>query len=231
MSQSGDHLERKSLMTYRTSDEAKQEHIRTLGPAMGETFHALCQHVASLYFKWGQYTALYGTSKERVDVLNRSAPTFFSLVQGTILDDVLLHVARLTDRVEHGGRHNLTVQRLPLLMSSSPNLASVRNACETAVKSANFCRELRNKRLAHASLPHALGEGSIDGVSRAQIGQALTDIAEALNAVTRAYTGGETMFDDGMPLGGAEQLLEVLGAGVAARDEMFRTRRGGTTDH
>jgi hypothetical protein len=60
--------------------------------------------------KWGEYVELFGTKPSRIDLRNRAAGGFFRVVQDGLWEDVLLHVARLTDAPRSGGRANLTIR-------------------------------------------------------------------------------------------------------------------------
>jgi hypothetical protein len=53
-----------------------------------------------------QYLELFGTKPERLDLLNRSAPGFFRIVQDTFLDDAFLHLSRSTEKPNFGKRKN-----------------------------------------------------------------------------------------------------------------------------
>ncbi|WP_407690639.1 AbiU2 domain-containing protein [Rhodocyclus tenuis] len=68
-----------------------------MGGEIGKVYSALWQEVAWINKKWNQYVELFGTSPERIELLNRAAPSFFRTFQDSLLDDVLLHLARLTD--------------------------------------------------------------------------------------------------------------------------------------
>ena len=52
------------------------------------------------------YLELFGTKPERLDLLNRSAPGFFRIVQDTFLDDAFLHLSRSTEKPNFGKRKN-----------------------------------------------------------------------------------------------------------------------------
>jgi hypothetical protein len=47
-----------------------------------------------------------------VDPLNRIAPGFFAFVQELLAHNIILSIARLTDKPEIGGRENATLSRL-----------------------------------------------------------------------------------------------------------------------
>ena len=53
--------------------------------------------VVSLHGRWRIYCDFYGASPERIDLLNRAAPTFFAILQGVWLNDVQLTLSKLAD--------------------------------------------------------------------------------------------------------------------------------------
>src|SRR5262245_20632655 len=99
-------------MVVRTAEEARAHSIELMGPELGEIYAALWQEVAWIHSKWAEYVVLYGTKESRVDLLNRAAPRFARLIQDTLWEDVVLHIARLTDPPKSTGKHNLSLQSL-----------------------------------------------------------------------------------------------------------------------
>lgn len=91
----------------RTADQALAENIRVMGKDLGELYSALWQEVAWVHSKWAEYVQLFGVKESRIDLLNRAAPRFARLLQDSLWEDVLLHIARLTDPAKSMGKSNL----------------------------------------------------------------------------------------------------------------------------
>ena len=72
-----------------------------MGPDLGPLFYALYNEVAWVHATFHEYRQLYGTSKQRVDLLNETAPFFFLVLEGVLWRDILMHINRLTDPPEH----------------------------------------------------------------------------------------------------------------------------------
>ena len=148
------------MSRYQSAEEVKEGHIAAMGPSLGPLYHELWNECAWLHMKWHQYVELFGTSPKRIDLLNGAASMFFRIVQDTLWDDTLLHLARLTDRPETGRKPNLTVKRFPALVDDP----DVRNEVEGLVNRADektaFARDWRNRRIAHRDLQLALGGGA-----------------------------------------------------------------------
>ncbi len=91
-------------MTYSAPEEVKRQHIELMGKDLGSVFNELCNELAWLYIKWNQYVELYGTKSSRIELTNQAAPLFFRIVQDTLWEDTLLHIARFTDPPKSAGK-------------------------------------------------------------------------------------------------------------------------------
>lgn len=202
-----------------SADEARQRNIAAMGEDLGSVYSALWQAVATIYVYWGEYVVLFGARPQRIELLNRAAPMFFRMLQDELWDSCLLHLARLTDPAKSGGRGdrgNLTVRGLPNLILDASLQSKVSELVSQAVHQTEFCRDLRNRRIAHNDLMLALGRPTtpLTGGSRLQIKSALDAISKVLSAISSHYFDSELHFDVPRPSGGAHSLLYVLDAGV-----------------
>lgn len=210
-------------MVDRTAEEAKKANIEKMGEPLGTLFSALWQEVAMLHVRWKEYVALFGTKPERIDLLNRAAPHFFRMLQDELWESTLLSLARLTDPSNSQGnpdRSNLTINALPALIVDVKLKGDVNKLIAESMKLPEFCRDWRNRRIAHRDLKLALEQSTTplaDG-SRAQVKDALKALVNILNAVERHYCDSETVYDLGAPLGGAISLLYVLDDGLRVED-------------
>jgi hypothetical protein len=217
------------MSNHRTAEETKREYIERMGEPLGKLFHALWQEVAWLYSKWAEYVELFGEKPSRIELLNEAAPGFFRIVQDSLWEETILHIARLTDPPKSVGKENLTIQALPSLMNNNETAQSIAELVEVAVQASDFCRDWRNRRIAHRDLKLAIEEGiePLKPASREKVKKALHSIADVLNAVTQHYTDSTTMFDMSGYSGGAMSLLYVLDDGLkAGKDRRERVRRG-----
>jgi hypothetical protein len=206
---------------YLTAEQAKAEYIERMGKPLGQEFHALWQETAWLHAKWAEYVELFGTKESRFELLNAAAPRFFRFVQDSLWDDTILHIARLTDHPNSAGKANLTIQRLPDLVNDAGTKKTVSHLVDIAINNAQFCRDWRNRHIAHRDLDLALHEGAklLEPASRMSVKQALKSIVDVLNAVTEHYTDSTSHFDFPSPSGGAASLLYVLDDGLRADAE------------
>lgn len=208
------------MSNTRSPEEAKQNYISVMGEPLGMVFHALWQEVARLHRVWSQYVELYGTKPSRVDLLNDAAPLFFRIVQTTLWEQTLLHIARLTDPPSSAGKSNLTIQRLSDLIEDQDAADQVRRIVSQAWKSCEFCRDWRNRRIAHSDLELSIEVGikPLKTASRDGVNEALRSLTEVLNAVTRHYIQSESFFD--VPSSGdAVNLLYIIHDGLKEQEQ------------
>ena len=122
-----------------TADQVRKEHLDKLGPQLGPIFSELRDDLAWLQVKWGEYRELYGTSPERIDLMNSAAGLFFRILQDTLWEDALLHLCRLTDPAVMGNKQNLSINALPELCADNIVRETVSTLVEKAVAATSIC--------------------------------------------------------------------------------------------
>ena len=96
---------------------------------------------------------------------------------------------------------------------------------------AEFCRDWRNRHIAHRNLSLVLHGGNpLKQASRLKVAEAITALGAVLNAVSLHYLDSTTWFEHDSTSGGALALLHVLDLGVAAEGERRERRRSGKYD-
>jgi hypothetical protein len=227
----------RGAVVNRTAEEVKKAKIAKMGEPLGALYSALWQAVATIHFHWNEYVELFGAKPERVDLLNRAAPAFFRMLQDELWENSLLHLARLTDPANSQGkedRSNLTIQALLALITDAKLKDEVSKLTAEAIKHTEFCRDWRNRHIAHRDLKLALEQPTtpLAEGSRAQVKVALKAISDVLNALDGHHFQSETRFDLGGPLGGAISLLYVLDDGLRAEEaEQKRLEAGKPLQH
>jgi hypothetical protein len=190
-----------------------------MGDDLGEQYAALYGEFFLLRSNWAAYAELFGTRPERIDLLNQAAPVFFRMVQDTLLEVTLLHIARLTDPTKSGKeKENLTILNLPELISQPEIKEVVTNLTNIAVKKAEFCRDWRNRRIGHRDLDLYLDRSDpLADASRKKVNEALAAIEAVLNKVYLRCTGSEIGFCP--RTSDVVTLLYILDDGLRAEDE------------
>jgi len=199
------------------------EYKRVMGKELGQIYYELFNELALLHSKWQQYRELFGKNKERIDLLNKVAPFFFWLLQHTLYDDIQLHLARLTDPSEFQGRDNLTMCRLPQLITDSAFRSNLEAALNEVLQKCDFARKWRNKQLAHSDLATKRAPERLPLRTRESVDDALTAMRRLMNSVARHYCLAEVAYEleAGEP-GGADRLVYYLAQGLQAEEDELK---------
>ncbi len=174
----------------KTPEEMRDEYVRSMGADLGRLLHELTCEEDWLRDKWAIFQELYERGQERIDLLNRAASNFFWFLHKLLFEDAMLHLSRLTDpQVSNGVKSNLTVHRLPSLISDPKLKISVESAIKELEESCGFARVMRNRRLAHADLRTARNEhpDSLPAVKSEDIARALQCLRTVLLLIEKHY--------------------------------------------
>lgn len=212
-------------MTELSPKEVRTEAVKAMGSPLGELYDVLSNQVTWVHLKCKEYRALFATSKERIEFLNEAAPAFFGGLQRTLLDDVLLHLCRLTDPPKLSGKRNLTIECLPELISDPSFREEVKGMLTEVKGKTNFAREWRNRRLAHREFP-VLATADLESPTpgnRQDVETALASIRTLLNRIALHFMKSSVLYEHSIEdLGGVPALLNCLEKGVDAK----RRRKG-----
>ncbi len=203
-----------------------------MGPELGPVFHALYYELSILHIRWNQYVELFGTKPERIELLNDTAGHFFRVVQDNLWEGTLLHLSRITDRPNSAGRPNLTIQRLPELLSgqSLTGLSEeVQTLVDEAVSKTSFARDWRNRHIAHTDLARALETDTtpLAPASRACVKESLRAIDAILNRLEHHFKKITVRYEGFGSSGDAKSLLYVLRDGLEAEKRRHERLRDG----
>jgi hypothetical protein len=183
---------------------------------LAEVYNALDHVIVWLFCRWNIFHQVFGTSEERINLLNESAPAFFRVCQDAILADIRMELCRLTDPAETCRKPNLTLQRLVDLIDPAqyPLLAAeARRLLQDVQKRCSSFREWRNCRGAHRDLDTALNRRARPeaGMSRQMIGDALQCVSDLMNALLGHFDNGAQKYFAGLnPIGNGDALIGCL---------------------
>jgi AbiU2 len=188
-------------------------------PGVKKVHERLSNELSFIHLRWKMYRQVFGTSPERIDLVNEFAPAFFRVVQETLADVVFLGIARLVDPVKSMGKANLVLEQLIVAVDGHDGgladrlklrdkLVDVRAMCEVFIKR-------RKKRLAHNDLETMLTKGA-DGdllplISRQHVEDALEGIRHYMNTVQNHFENGSTLYEHVItPPGDGEAIVSHL---------------------
>ena len=211
-----------------TADEVAASYKEVMGHELGGIFNELRNQTISLHWNWSEYVELFGSTPERVGLLNKSAGSFFYIVQNALWRDTLLHICRLTDAAKTTGKANLSIRCLPDLVDFE-KAPRAEELVQIAVDRSEFARDWRNRRLSHYDLQVALGRAAepLAPASREHVREAVAALGELINYLNLQYRGSTTIFDLPETGGSAKSLLYVLREGIESEHARRKRIRSG----
>ena len=210
-----------------TPEEVKQEYIEKMGQPIGECFYSLWNEIVFIYTKWSEFLALYVEKPKRIELLNQVAPSFFRITQDLIWENILLSIARITDVPKsQKDKFNLTILQFPELITDQKFRNELLPLIKTAIESSDFCRDWRNRHIAHRDYYLAVNQSvtPLKEATVAKVRVALSSICKVMNTVDYFYRETTTHFEVGNIPGGIYSLLYVMNDGLkydAERERRF----------
>jgi hypothetical protein len=208
-------------METESAEQARERHIRDMGPELGGIYHALWREVTKLHIRWNLYREIYAHSPERYALLYQAAGHFFEVVEEVLYDDVFLGLMRIAD----SRRDTLSLRNL---VKRVPDRALAKELNKLIGKAETACKPIkthRDKRIAHIRREHTLAGGFDRVPSRAKVEDALGAVRRVMNRLEAHYWGSEEYEREGYEHsfstagGGADALVYYLRKGMKAATE------------
>jgi hypothetical protein len=203
-----------------------------MGDDLGTLFHLLWEDLAWLHQLFADYEALFADNNARLEIMNRTAPVFFSAVQQALADSILLRISRMTDPAKSpkkgGYVENVTIQGLKLPVDH-PLQDALKDTIEEARKLCESARDWRDRRIAHADLKLAVGDSApLSHASRDTIRASLAGLSRVLDLIEVDLMDTTTIWDPIAPLGDPEDMLRYLRGGQARKTEQLAAYASGS---
>ncbi|WP_065204318.1 AbiU2 domain-containing protein [Shewanella woodyi] len=166
-----------------------------------EIFEKLKAEVNNLHFHWMIYRQVFAQGPEEIELLNENGAYFFHITQYLFLDNVSLAFSKLTDPNRQGKNENLSLKQLIVKANEAEKPELVNELKEKFNRLKNSCenfRKLRNKRIAHADLEHAIGTNKelLPGISRQYIEDALALLRDFMNTFELVINDSQTLYEE-----------------------------------
>jgi hypothetical protein len=182
-----------------------------MGRELGPVYNRLQSECTLLNSTWQQFTELFATNKQRVEVLRWSGEHFFYIVRNVFLESTLLKLSRITDPRATRKKQNVSLALLPSLVDGVLR-PKINEALEKVGNSTEFARDWRNRHIAHQDFGLVFDNTAepLVTVTPKMITDAIADINFLLNLVESHYVGGEIHFKRLIAIGQADDLVQVL---------------------
>lgn len=187
------------------------------------TFVSIDHEVQWIHAKWIVYRQIFAGDQQQIDILNRTAPFFFRIIQQAMLEDIVLAMARLLDPAETMGNQNRSLMQL-LHQLDDERFAELQKELRDDLlqleEASQVFKVWRNKKLAHTDLAMELrvSDNPLPGISRALVETALEALRKLMNRVNGYFMDSSTAYEHFSTITGGDRLLELLEKGVKEED-------------
>lgn len=217
-------------MVSQTAGEIKKNMTDVLGDEFGSFLYIIYNEIAWLSLKWNEYCQLFSVRETRIKLLNQSAPSFFFLVQRTLLDSIILGIAKLTDPRESCKNRNITLNAIPDYINDEVLRKEIQNDISELIPKAQFCKDRRNKIIAHMDFDFMLDINNVERLEPATkkgIETVIASIQSIYNKIEHFYFDSSALYQHIKSERGAVSLLHVIENGIRFREEAIEKRKQG----
>ena len=190
-------------------------------PALQEKLDAVHLEVLNLYFKLKFFNQLF-TDPNRVEILKATAMLLFQSIEESMLFDILLSIARLTDPSKSVGREkreNLSFENLLQEIPDGALRTEIVGLLLQIKQKAKDIETWRNRKLGHNDLQKALGGFSLPPIQKKDLTDILELVPKVMNAIYKHFSDTEVRYEMCVTSQDGDSLLFYLEYGLDAWEE------------
>ncbi len=202
--------ELQDLVWYYFSGDKLEEHFDDVfGPQLGEVYLRLFLDVSRIHEKWAVIRHLYA-SIGLFSKLDQDAKQFVWLLLEIFGEDLILHLARLTDRPRMGPSENLSLLTIVELINHPTAKSTIPPLLENAKEKAEKARKWRNKSIAHKDKKVSLELDKLPSLDEQYVEEALAAAGEVLTQLYGIFSGNPIEMESWTPTGTVESIDAFL---------------------
>jgi AbiU2 len=164
--------------------------VGRMGADIGRIWAHLWSECLSLNTAWGEFETLFA-NRDNFEAFNAEAPQFFAHLQGLMIQDLVVRVARMVDRSSRQTNLSLYALRAKLAPGAC---AAINSEFLNLEAHSNPVVALRNKLYAHKDLPVTLRTPAkpLPDLNRVQMNAVIKSVNKIMDDVDQLYGGGAT---------------------------------------
>jgi len=202
---------------------APPKNLPRLSKDQKKIFIDLQNEVSHLFLRWKIFRQLFATNGDRIKLMNALAPTVFSEIQRTLIDEIFLQISRITDRKgKYDKKKKVLVQETVVLEQLRAGLgnhyqpalaADLDNRLKNDVgPKCEEIRKHRHKRIAHADKLMLVRPSLyiLPQITKKMIDEALNAIADYVNAFRTVFFGSPMYFAGVHTIDDGDSFIHVL---------------------
>jgi hypothetical protein len=215
-------VKRNKMPSIKLDKEVLKRNQEVLGIKLGEYFSYIYDDVYYLIYVWQEFNELFGKSTKRLDVLNESTSSFFSLVQNLMMANIVLGICRLTDPIKPPriDTTHLSLYILPKEINEPNFKKEIYTICSKIKKEAKEIRDARDNYIAHTDY-QKLVDGQVMKIQYDSVEKTIDLFYQVLKAFYVKYYKSDLQKEIVTPLKGAETLLYLINDGIEYRKRKY----------
>ncbi len=183
-------------------------------PDVERAYESLFSEAVSLKHAWSEYQILFNHSNDRLELLSHCARQFFEVVQRTLLREIILAIARLSDPVKNRVQSNLPLRAIladPRVVARDDLRLRLTPIVDEFEACAKPFRKHRHKYIAHKDHSVALDANGmlLERLRKSEVTRAVA-LAESVFQTFEREALRKDVDLSVYTLGGAEALLRSL---------------------
>lgn len=199
--------------------------ILKMGSDFGALFYSLYNEISWLTYKWVEFRELYGSKESRIELMNKTAPFFFYTVQKVLWENLLLGIARITDPPKSFKKKNTTLLAIKQHLEDPEIRTEFDNCIADILAEGQFCRDWRNRWIAHMDYELGVNRGNakpLERASRLKLRLTIEKIQSLYNKISLKYLGSTTAWELISSDTGALSLLYRIQDGLRHEEEKYQ---------
>lgn len=197
------------LWQFISGDDLEEYFKDVFGQQLGEIYVRLFHDVSRIYEKWAVIKHIYA-SIGLLSKLDQDAKQFVWLLLEILGEDLILHLARLTDKSRMGSSENLSLLTIVELINHPSAESTIPPLLEDAKEKAENARKWRNKTIAHRDKKVSLELEKLPPLDEQYVEEALTAAGEVLTQLYGIYSGNPIEMQSWTPTGTVESIDAFL---------------------
>ena len=205
--------------------------VKNMDKDLAEVYVAIYQEVLLLHSRWGEYLTLYGAGNDHIEVMNKTAPNFFGIIQTGLQENITLQIARLIDPPCMGRNKehkNLSIKRFPELIQNGKLKEKVEKLICLTEKVAEPCKAWRDKWHAHRDKDIVLDPKArpLPRILQQNIREPICAITNILDVIGSHYHNTLTSTVGFIPeWSEAKTVLEILDRHIRTQQKTLKAKR------
>ena len=213
-----------------SSKQSKVIRIEKMGKDLGLLYDSLYNEIVWIESKWIEFRELFGIKESRIELMNKTAPFFFYMIQNVLWENLLLGIARITDPKATSGKKNITINALSDYIADIEFKSTLDNLITEIISESDFCRDWRNRHISHKDFKLSIdnqNEEPLKLASRLKLKTVLQKVEELVNLLEIKYFNSQTGFQYMKSDGGATNLLYIMESGLRYNADQREKRKLG----